>query len=264
MANRNYSVSVSTLQAKTLLALVSALIFPAVVNSSFIAVSAVSVVNDAINRFPAVFSVSDFSLFLSFTQSAIAKKAYKEGVINLYDFVALYAKEKQQVWQERKDKGFFGDLLEVLIRIILINSINLVHANALSVAEFKRIDIVSKRYGKVEVGHNGKTWSNGTMIDYMAGDYTSVIYGVFSDIDKDLIINLCANGELEKALQEVKKRCAYWADKYDFLRDYNRLSLTGKPVRNMTVKSGKVMTQYNDGIYFRFLEKIETGEFTTL
>lgn len=261
---RDYSSSLSTLQVKTLLAMIAVLVFPAVIDCAYIASVSDSIVKQAVSLFPSVFSIDCVSACFAFVQSAIARKAYELGIINLFDYVTMLAKEKESNAEKLNDKGAFGDLFEILVRIAIIGNYNLVQASALTVAEFKRIDVESKRYGKIEIGCNGKTWTQGTMFDYMAGNYDSVIYGMFSDIDKRLIITYCKQGNITQAIKEIKKRCGYWKDKYAFMDCLNHLGKNGKEIKAFSIRSGKIMNQFNDNMYYRFMEEIENGNITTL
>ena len=94
----------------------------------------------------------------------------------------------------------------------------------------------------------------------MSGDYTSVVYGVFSDEDKREVYNLCRNKEYEKALDFVTSYSVYWSNKYDFENDMNGLT-RGKGI---TVKKCGVQVVYNDGKYNAFVSALEDGKFTSL
>lgn len=260
---RNYENKVNTLQARTINNRIEKIDFSAITVNS-IEKLADSIVNELTQENEKVFPVENYNMFMAYTLNSIVKKAYTIGIVNLYEYIAMYAHTKKMNKLQLNDKGFFGDLFEVLVRIIIIDNINLVRASALSVAEYKRIDIQSKKYGKIEIGQNGKTWNEGLIDDYMFGNYDSVIYGMFSDIDIDLILTYCENKKLEEALKEVKKRTVYWQDKNEFMNDMNHLGHNGKEIKAFTIKSCKVMNQFTTGMYFNFMEKIEQGIFKTL
>lgn len=258
MARHNYSIN--TLQAKTLKKAMETMVFTA----ENVQNVAVEKVNELIEKFPVVFSADEFNSYVAFILSECMKKLYADGIITLSEFIAYYANHKKSMEKNSKDFGAFGDLFELLVRIIIIGNLNLVRSSALSVASFGKNDVVSKKYGIIEIGHNGKTFTSGTCFDYMEGDYSTVIYGMFSAIDKTLIYELCMNGNVQSAIKEIKKRTAIWIDKYQFEKDINHLGHNGKEIKALTIKSGNVQLQFTDGMYYNFLEKIEQGIFKTL
>ena len=260
---RDYQNKVNTLQGRTINNRINAINFSNFTSKS-VEYMAKKIVLQLTQENEKVFPENEFNMFMAYAMNSIVKKAYTEGFINLYDYIALYAHSKKMNKVQLNDKGYFGDLFEILIRIIIINNVNLIQASALSVAEYKRIDINSKKYGKIEIGQNGKTWNEGLIDDYMNGNYDSVIYGMFSDIDINLILTYCEQKQLEKALQEIKKRTAYWKDKYQFMDDMNHLGHKGKEIKAFTIKSCKVMNQFTSGMYYNFMEKIEQGMYKTL
>lgn len=255
-----HNSAINSLQARTILTVVEAM----EINMETLNHDVFVNCSDLCEKFPSVFSADEIGLYTAFMSSACMKKAYTEKLISLSEYVKSFAEHKQKMYTEKSDYGWFGDLFELLVRILLINSINLVQASALSVAMIGRTDVISKKYGRIEIGHNGKTFSEGTMFDYMAGNYESVIYGMFSEYDKANVCNDCINGNVIDALDEIKKHCAVWTDKYQFQYDMNHLGHDGKEIKAITAKSGKIMLQFTDGMYWNFLSKMENGEFQTL
>ncbi len=258
MARHNYSIN--TLQARTLKKAIEEMAFtPENVN-----MVAMEKVVELTEKFPSVFSANDINSFLAFLISECMKKLYSENVLSLSDYIKFYATHKQEMAVNSKDFGAFGDLFELLVRIIIIGNLNLVRSTALSVAQFGKSDVISKKYGVIEIGHNGKTFTEGTCFDYMEGNYSTVIYGMFSDIDKNLIYSLCMEGNIQQAITEIKKRTAIWTNKYQFQYDINHLGKNGKEIKALTIKSGNVQLQFTPGMYFNFLENIENGVYETL
>ena len=258
MARHNYSIN--TLQARTLKKATETMN----ITPENVKIVAMEKTVELTEKFPSVFSVTEINSYLAFLISECMKKLYTENQISLSEYIKFFAMHKQEMAVNSKDFGAFGDLFELLVRIIIIGNLNLVRATALSVAQFGKSDVVSKKYGIIEIGHNGKTFTEGTCFDYMAGNYTTVIYGVFSDIDKNLIYSLCMEGNVQQAIEEIKKRTAVWTNKYQFQYDMNHLGKNGKEIKALTIKGGNVQMQCTTGIYFNFLEKLENGEFKTL
>lgn len=217
-------------------------------------------VESLIANYPTLFNEHDKPLYLAYAEIQLLQIAFKAGYINLYDYIQLYAKHKQAQFIDRNDFGAFGDLLEVLARIAIIGNLNLVKASHLSVKAIFKNDIMSKRYGIIEVAHNGKTWNEGTIENPIEGRYTSVIYGVFDAYTENQIFDACINRDIKQAIAIVRAYCVYWKDKNEFLQDMEGLT-RGK---FFTVKSCKIMNQYNQSKHNAFIRAIENGTFTTL
>ena len=94
----------------------------------------------------------------------------------------------------------------------------------------------------------------------MAGDFTSVVYGVFSEEDKKEVYTLRRNKEYEKAIDYITSYSVYWDSKYQFENDMNNLT-RGKGI---TVKKCGVQVVYNAGKYNAFVSALEEGKFTSL
>ena len=210
--------------------------------------------------FPAVYTVDTIYSLAAFVLAFYGKKAVTIGSMTVTEYIALYAHVKRINAKVRNDLGAFGDLLEVLVRVALVKSINLVRPSMLCVRDAMKSDIVSKRYGVIEVGHNGKTLSEGTLFDAMAGKYTTVVYGVFSDSEKNRIYKACEEKNIEKALKIVCNNVALWSDKYRFEFDMNNLSRG----QGIVIKSQGAQIVYNPSKYAAFLEALDKGIFPRL
>lgn len=258
-----HDTALSTLQARTLVNRVKKcdLSTYSIGNLEHIALDIVNALNEENEK---IFPRENNPVFMAFTLSQLLRKAYHDGIINLYNYIALYAAIKQRNAEILKDKGAFGDLYEILVRIALIKVLAFVRPSSLTVAQYGKIDINSKKFGLLEIGNNGKTFTQGTIDDYMEGEYTSIIYGMFSDIDKRYIYELCMDERIEQAIEEIKKRSAYWQDKYQFQEDFNHLGYKGKEVKGITIKSGKVMTQATEQMYYNFIDNVTSGKFCGL
>lgn len=255
-----YENSISTLQARTILDMIKT-IKPGM-TADGIEERANYIVHSLETEFPEHFPVDNDKHFsyMAFTLSALAKHAVKIGLINIIEYLKLYAMVKERNEKLISDYGAFGDLLEILVRCAMLRKLSLVRWSALSVKDVMHSDILSKKFGKIEVGHNGKTLTFGTLFDYMAGDYDAVIYGVFSDEDKKEVYNLCKNGEYEKTLDYITSYCSLWENKYNFQKDIDNLS-RGKGI---TVKGGQIQVVYNPSKYNAFVGALENGMFTSL
>lgn len=249
----------TTLQMRTLIALVSAYIGK-LSDFTEITQAAINVVNDAFMRFPKVFASAVKNRCIAFTLSYTSRKAVESGMISVIDYLKALATVKRLNSDIINDFGAFGDLFEILVRLAFIGNVNLFKASHLHVHDLASYDIISRKYGKIEIGCNGKTFASGVASDFMYGDYNAVVYGVFNDIDKQAIYNACESGNIEYALQYVKAYTCLWTDKYAFQSDMDNLT-RGKGI---TIKSGKIMIQYNKGKYNAFVDAIESGKFIPL
>ena len=262
-----YENTLSTLQARSILYFIENNA-PAMRDKYAIEEFAFEVVEKMENEFSDIFPVDDSNgkennphySYLAFAFSSCAKFAVKSGDLNILEYIAILAEVKEGNEKDIHDFGAFGDLFEVLVRCALMRKRALVKWYMLSVKAIENDDIVSKNYGIIEVGHNGKTLTYGTVFDHMAGNYTSVVYGVFSDEDKKEVYTLCKNKEYEKALDYVTSYSVYWSSKYDFENDMNNLT-RGKGI---TAKKCGIQVVYNAGKYNAFVSAIEDGKFTSL
>lgn len=262
-----YENSLTTLQARSILYFVENNA-PAMRNKYDVESFAFSVVEKMESDFSEVFPTDEsngkennphFS-YLAFTFAACAKFAIKCGDLNILEYIAILAEVKEGNEKDIHDFGAFGDLLEVLIRCAFMRKKSLVQWSMLSVKSIENADIVSSKYGIIEVGHNGKTLTFGTVFDHMAGNYNSVVYGVFSEDDKKEVYRLCREKQYEKALDYVTSYSVYWSSKYDFENDMNGLT-RGKGI---TAKKCGVQVVYNVGKYNAFVAALEEGKFTSL
>lgn len=254
-----YTNALSTLQSRTLVSLINAT-HAKLDTKKAIEDIALSVVERAEKDFPAQFPTNLHNGYIAFTLSACGRIGVKNGDLNVTEYISMLASAKQENEKSLKDYGAFGDLFEILVRCALIRNIHLVKWSALSVKDVKHADIVSKRFGIIEVGHNGKSLTFGTLVDYMEGDYNAFVYGVFSDEDKETVYKLCIDGNYDKAIDYVTSYSVYWNDKYTFQKDMDELT-RGKGI---TVKGENIQVVYNSGKYNAFVGALENGTFTSL
>ena len=211
------------------------------------------------NAFPSVYKNEMKKSVIAFILSNVAKKAVKIGDITISEFMAFFARHKARIAIAMNDFGAFGDLFEILVRLYFVKK-NFHNWRLLSVKEYGKADIISKKLGKTEIGHNGKTLSFGTMFDYMDGDYQSIVYGTFSVEDKEEIYKYCISGDYEKACDYIAEYACVWSDKYQFQKDMDNLS-RGKGIAQ---KGDCIQIVYNDSKYNAFQNAIEAGKIITL
>lgn len=253
MSNRR---NLSTLAVRTLLAVVASLSSSEWNSNRDIENAALAAVAACREKSPRLFPKEQESAARAVAVSACYVKAVRDSKLTVFDYLIGYAAEKWHQYMNG-DKGAFGDFFEILVRIALLASLRLVRPSMLHVADCMKADVVSKRFGRLEIGHNGKTLSFGTLDDFMAGPYDSIAYGMLSNQDKEEIVILCIHGEIEKALEYVKSYTCIWTDKYRFQEDMNGLSRGA----GITLKGADVQVVYNDSKYKAFLAAIENGKF---
>lgn len=257
--------AITTLQARTILAAIRTYKKPIETREDVEKVGKLAV-KICVEKFPVQFPKNNGKLYIAFALSATAKEAVKRGTLLVLDYIAILAEVKEEnhnaetSYNGNADYGAFGDLYEVLIRCAFVRSLSLVRWSALSVKDINHADIMSKKYGIIEVGHNGKSLTFGTMFDFMEGNYTSVVYGVFSEEDKKEIFRLCKEKDYNGAIDYVCSYSSYWSNKYDFQHDMDNLT-RGKGI---TVKGADVQVVYNSGKYTAFVNALESGTFTSL
>ena len=254
-----YENALTTLQARTIVSIINRYQKSIETKADVEKVGKLAV-KICMDKFPSAFPKNCVKSFLAFSLSATAREAVKRGDLKVLDYIAILAEEKEENESEINDFGAFGDLFEILVRCAFMRSLSLVRWSVLSVKAIDKADVTSKKFGIVEIGHNGKTLTFGTLFDYMEGNYTSVVYGVFSEEDKTEIYNLCKAREYDKAIDYITNYSAYWADKYTFQSDMDNLT-RGKGI---TAKSANIQVVYNTGKYTAFLNALENGTFTSL
>ena len=94
----------------------------------------------------------------------------------------------------------------------------------------------------------------------MNGKFDSVIYGVFSEEEKETICDYFTHGETKKAITEIAKMLYYFEDKKEFEIFINNISRSPSLVWK---KAGYFQTVYNPSKHSAFVEKIEKSNFPT-
>lgn len=254
-----YENALSTLQTRSILSAVRRL------NVNFtdritIEENAVAVVDSLCEMFPAQFPMENQKKMIACAVSACALQGVRQGALTVGEYISMLAEHKENSETSLYDLGAFGDLVEILTRCALMKVSNFITASVLYVKGYNTTDINSRKYGKLEIGHNGKTFSFGTVFDAMEGDYNGVVYGMFAPEDKQEIYRLCKNEEYKKAVDYVSEYMVLWENKYDFQKDMDNLT-RGKGI---AIKQDGAQVVFNAGKYNAFQQAIEEGKFTTL
>ena len=187
------------------------------------------------------------------------KKAQYEGK-RPYDCIASYAHFKHITSEKLDDYGAFGDTVETCIRIAC-KPASLVSFNDLHVKRQNEVDITI-RGEKCEVGTNGKTFLESEENSPMEGKYEKIVYGVFSNDEKESIFQLLENGNTEKALESLLKM-VYVFDKETFYT-----CMTEKTGRGSMYQYKPSLNRwqviYNPSKHGAFLQMVENEKIPTL
>jgi len=228
-------------------------------NMETLGIIAENIYSELHELFPQAYTDEKKGPVIAWTGYKLAEKAVNYGIVKPLEYLRFYAQLKKDEFL-RGDYGAFGDLLEVLVRVKFLKNIHLLRVYHLKVQGQGITDIISKKYGKIEVGHNGKTWASASRFDYMNGDFSTVVYGMFSDMDREKVFNYMKKSDYEKALAFIGKRCGVWTNKYNFLSDMDNLS-RGKGIAE---KGNNIQSQSNESRYYMFIDAIDSGRFTSL
>lgn len=148
---------------------------------------------------------------------ACGLSAYEIGQAeNLFDYFASYTAFKAENFVRLADYGAIADLVETAVHCIACREMWRVHLKSLHVSVVGAIDVTINRI-KWEVGTNGKSFMESTPLDFMAGKYNGMIYGVFSDEEKDTLCKLFISGKTFEGLTYIAKRLYVWEDKNAFV-----------------------------------------------
>ena len=159
------------------------------------------------------------------------------------------------------DKGARGDAVEAVARYHLKK--RFIHYNDVMTSDLKRKDVTSKRFGAIEVGHNGKTFQKAyvpasqdkatfTERNYMNGDFEVVVYGAFQ---KDFTAEDLLNDEKFLRIMKV------FTNKYEFPQ-----AIAGRHglASGWNVAHERATVQYNDALRIRFKEYCKVHHVLTL
>lgn len=176
------------------------------------------------------------------------------------EFLREYVAAKFAAY-EQGDRGARGDAVEAVTRYYLKRKF--ITYNDVMTASIEKNDVTSKRLGKVEVGHNGKTFQQAyvpadedknsfTAENYMNGDFQVVVYGAFKkDFTADTLLNE------EKFLGTMR----VFTNKYEFPQ-----AIAGKHglSSGWNIAHERATVQYNDSLRHRFDEYCAANQIPTL
>jgi hypothetical protein len=175
------------------------------------------------------------------------------------DYMQSYATFKANTYEKLSDYGAFADLVETTAHLLVNKKIWRVRLSTLHVSKIGNIDLRLNGQ-KIEVGTNGKSWLESTENDPMNGNFTAVIYGVFSEDEKQAICNLFAEGQVKKAIATIANMLYYFEDKYSFADFINSISRSPSLVWK---KQGYFQTVYNPSKHGAFIRKVENENVPT-
>ena len=171
-----------------------------------------------------------------------------EHNMNIRDIVRNYAEFKKTAYYNCNDFGAFGDLIEVLTRLAIRKNINLAHISDIHVKRAFEDDITSSKYGKIEVGHNGKSFNE------PLENLESIVYGVFSDDDKLTIFDTCINGEIQTAI-DVTSEMMYFFTVPQFIETLSEK--VGRAKKFKINSRNQLQIVYHESMANAFIKYIE-------
>lgn len=132
------------------------------------------------------------------------------------DYIISYTRFKSLTYTKLSDFGSFGDVVETICHLLVNRACWRVKIENLHVS---KIGIVDLRFNgiKIEVGTNGKSWLESTPDDAMHGKFSAVVYGVFTEKEKESICNEFAHHNIKEAIGRIANNLYYFEDKYSFL-----------------------------------------------
>ena len=223
-----------------------------------------------------IFAIAkDFVLNQKTLLSGYSKEETKQVIYNLFacglawynmkkaatwvEYMQGYATFKAATYEKLSDYGAFADLVETTAHLLVNKKIWRVRLSTLHVAKMGSIDL-RLNGKKIEVGTNGKSWLESTEEDSMNGRFDSVLYGVFSEEEKQLICQLFIEGQVKKAVATIANMLYYFENKYDFANFINSVSRSSSLVWK---KQGYFQTVYNPSKHNAFIRKIENDNIPT-
>ncbi len=176
------------------------------------------------------------------------------------EYMIAYANFKANTYEKLSDYGAFADLVETVCHLLVNKKVWRTNIKNLHVSAIGKIDL---RYNgqKIEIGTNGKSWLESTEEDSMHGKFDSVLYGVFSEEEKESICKDFSEGKAEKAISEIAKMLYYFEDKNDFPVFVNSISRSSSLVWK---KAGYYQSVYNPSKHGAFVRAIEESNYPTL
>lgn len=180
---------------------------------------------------------------------------------NLFDYFSSYATFKAENYVRLADYGAISDLIETAVHCIASRELWRVQLKNLHVSVIGAIDVTINRI-KWEVGTNGKSFMESTPVDFMAGKYSGMIYGVFDDEEKETLCNLFINGKTFEGLTYIAKRLYVWEDKNAFVPFCEKLAR--KSALEWNQAGNYARFRYNNGTDTTFRKETKAEGITTL
>ena len=173
------------------------------------------------------------------------------------EYIISYATFKASTYVNLNDLGAYADTVETVCHLLVCRESWRVNLKNLHVSAIGKIDL---RFNgkKIEVGTNGKSWLESTQGDAMNGQFDSVIYGVFTEEEKETICEYFTNGQAKRAIKEIAEMLYYFEEKEQFENFINNISRSPSLVWK---KAGYYQTVYNPSKHNAFIEKIEKSDF---
>ncbi len=238
--------------------------------------------NDKKAIFPIVkeFARKIFPTLPEHIKTALKKdcELWKKVVLNLYacgiaryemeqaenwkDYMIRYATFKANTYLRLNDFGAFADVVETSLHLLVCREEWKVKIKNLHVSAIGKTDIVLNGR-KTEVGTNGKSWNDSLKHEPMHGPFKAVIYGVFTEEEKEQITNLFVAGEVKKALTNISDMMYYFYEKEEFCYWMNH-SVSKTPGIVWKEKAGYYQTVYNPSKHNAFLRFVENERINTV
>lgn len=148
---------------------------------------------------------------------AVAVSAHEIAKANdLFEYFAKYAKAKATATLVYNDFGAVADLIETCVHCVACRELWRVKLSNLHVSDIGKIDVTINRI-KFEVGTNGKTFAESSPVNFVAGKYTGLIYGVFTEEEKERLCKYFMKGKTFAGLTFACERLFVWEDKNAFI-----------------------------------------------
>ena len=148
---------------------------------------------------------------------AVAVSAYEIAQAdNLFEYFAKYAKAKATSTLCYNDFGAVADLVETCVHCVACRELWRVKLSNLHVSEIGKIDVTINHI-KYEVGTNGKTFAESSPVDFMLGKYSGLIFGVFTEEEKERLCKYFIAGKTFAGLTFACDRLYVWEDKNAFI-----------------------------------------------
>lgn len=178
---------------------------------------------------------------------------------SVMDYLHDYLLFKFESFRVFNDFGYFGDIVETVTHLLVCEKLWRVKRENLHVSAIGKVDLKYKGE-KFEIGTNGKSFLESTQSDFMSGKYTSLVYGMFDDMDKETIRQFIMENNTRKAVKTIASMLYVFENKYDFPVFMESIS-RGK---TLAWKGQYMQVVFNPSKYNAFCKAIEETDFPTL